>query len=345
MADQPSTSRLPTMDDVARAAGVSRTSVSRVFLGQSKVSQSTIRRVRQVAAELGYVPNMIASGLASGRSTTVGLLLRDAANPAYGLLFTQLQRAAHASGLNIISMTIADDERGRKQVAALDHLIGMQIAGLIVATGGVTSDQLVPFRARLPIIRAGRPEPNPDVHAVSYDEVAAGRSLAGMVADQGHQRVAVLLTDADASYPEWVRSSTISETLIGRGVAVTTLPVRVAGDQVAAALDLAAHGDVTAIMCPSDYRALDVVRGARARGLEVPGMVSITGCDGIMPGLDLIGLSTYRIAVEELARRAVTALCGLLSGPGPVIHEEVLGVLVPGRSSGPPPPSPPPRRP
>ncbi|MGD7733128.1 LacI family DNA-binding transcriptional regulator [Propionibacteriaceae bacterium G57] len=328
--------RQPTMDDVALAAGVSRTSVSRVFLGQSKVSRETIRRVREVADELGYVPNRIASGLASGGSSTVGLLLRDAANPAYGLLFTRLQREAHEAGLDIISMTIAEDHRGHKQVAALDHLIGMQVSALIVATGGVTSDQLDPFRSRLPIIRAGRPEPTTRVHAVSYDEVDAGHRLGSLVTGQGHRRVAVLHTEADESYPEWVRATAITEALGAGGAEVVTLPVRRVGDQVEAAVDLAARGTVSAIMCPSDARALDVLRALQGRGLSAPDDVSVTGCDGIMPGLDLIGLTTFRVAVEHLAHRAITNLVGLLSGDiDSVVHEEVAGTLVPGRTSGP----------
>lgn len=337
MAD-PSAARQPTMEDVARAAGVSRTSVSRVFLGQAKVSKETVRRVHEVAAELGYVPNRIASGLASGGSSTVGLLLRDASNPAYGLLFTQLQLEAHAAGIDIISMTIAEDLRGHKQVAALDHLIGMQVSALIVATGGVTSEQLDPFRERLPIIRAGRPEATTRVHAVSYDEVDAGRRLGSLVAGQGHRRVAVLHTSADGSYPEWVRARAITDALQAGGAEVVSLPVRQRADQVVAAVDLAVAGEVSAIMCPSDVRALEVLREVRARGLSAPEDVSVTGCDGIMPGLDLIGLTTFRIAVEELAQRAVKNLVGLLSGQiQSVVHEEVAGTLVPGTTSGPPP--------
>ncbi|MGO2361652.1 MAG: LacI family DNA-binding transcriptional regulator, partial [Brachybacterium tyrofermentans] len=132
------------LEDVAAAAGVSRTSASRVMLGQGKVSDRTRRRVLAVADELGYVTNVAASELASGGSSTVGLLLRDASNPAYGLLFSELQKAGHAAGVTLLSMTIKHDDQGRQQVASLHRLMGMRVAGLIVATGGVTSDQLEP---------------------------------------------------------------------------------------------------------------------------------------------------------------------------------------------------------
>ena len=126
-----------TMEDVAAEAGVSRTSVSRVLLGQNKVSDETRRKVRTAAARMGYVPNVMASELASRETKTIGLLLRDAANPAYGMLFTELQNAAHDEGLTLVSMTIGADDRGERQVASLHRLVGMRVAALIVATGGV----------------------------------------------------------------------------------------------------------------------------------------------------------------------------------------------------------------
>jgi DNA-binding LacI/PurR family transcriptional regulator len=95
------------------------------------------------------------------------------------MLFTELQKAAHDAGLTLVTMTISDDHRGQQQVASVHHLVGMRVAGLIVATGGVTSEQLRPFQRRTPIVRAGRPEPTGRIHALSYDEPDAGRRLAG----------------------------------------------------------------------------------------------------------------------------------------------------------------------
>lgn len=329
----------PTLEDVATAAGVSRSSVSRVMLGQKKVSEDTRRRVFTAADRLGYVPNVLASELASRATSTIGLLLRDAGNPAYGLLFTQLQEAAHAADLTLVSMTITADDRGRRQVASLHRLMGMRVAGLVVATGGVTSEQLEPFRTRIPIIRAGRPETTPHIHAVSYDEVHAGRALAAHVAAAGHRSVAVLVTAEASSYPEYVRATTMAAELAARGVRITPIPVAVAGDGVDHALDLARDGTVTAILCPSDLRQLDVLRGLAARGLSAPDDVSVSGCDGILPGADLLGLTTYRMPVETLATRTIAHLSTLIGAdpPAGVVQERLAGTLVPGRTVGAPP--------
>lgn len=323
-------SKQATMADVAELAGVSRASVSRVFLGQKKVSEATRKKVFAAAEKLGYVPNVMASGLASKENHTIGLLLRDASNPAYGLLFTELQRAAQDLELNLVSMTISIDRKNEKQIASLHHLLGMRVAGLIVATGGVPSEQLLPFHERVPIIRAGRPEPTGLIHAVSYDEDDAGRQLANFVADCGHREIAVIRTAAEASFPEWIRASTMLSTLQERGLRPAIVDVN-DNSGIDELLPLIQSGTVTAVMCPSDKRQLDVIRACHAAGLRVPEDVSITGCDGILPGVDLLGLSTYRIPVEDVALAAVSRITELISNPtNAIINDRYQGVLIPG---------------
>jgi LacI family transcriptional regulator len=321
-----------TLADVAREAGVSRTSASRVMLGQGKVTMETRRKVWAAAELLGYVPNVNASELASGGSNTVGLLLRDAANPAYGLLFTELQKAAHQADITLVTLTISNDDQGREQVSSLHRLMGMRVAGLIVATGGVTSAQLEPFRRRLPIIRAGRPETTADIHAISYDENDAGRQLANHVADRGHSHVAVLVTDESVSYPEHVRGAAMCSALADRGVRIQRFDVAEPLDGVDDAINAALRHEVTAIMCPTDARQLHVLRAAAAAALEVPRDVSVSGCDGILPGADLLGLTTLRIPVEEVAKRTISHMAHLVGDrptPG-VVQEQIRGELIPG---------------
>ncbi|WP_158408038.1 LacI family DNA-binding transcriptional regulator [Corynebacterium epidermidicanis] len=324
-----------TMSDVAERAGVSRASVSRVFLGQNKVSDTTRKRVLKVAADLGYVPNVMASSLASKEHNTIGLLLRDASNPAYGLLFTELQRSAQEQAMNLISMTISIDRSNEGQLNSLRHLLGMQVAGLVVATGSVPSEQLIPFHQKVPIIRAGRPEISAKIHAVSYDEEDAGRQLAAFVVGNGHRRIAVIRTAKETSFPEWIRAEAMITELAHRGITAHIIDV-VEGnghDQLRSKLF---DNRITAVMCPSDVRQLDVIRFCQALNLEVPEDVSVTGCDGILPGIDLMGLTSYRIPVEQVAQHAITELKNLLATEKPkaqpIITHRIAGELIPGRT-------------
>jgi DNA-binding LacI/PurR family transcriptional regulator len=302
------------------------------MLGQGKVTMETRRKVWAAADLLGYVPNVNASELAAGGSSAVGLLLRDAANPAYGLLFTELQKAAHQAGLTLVTLTISNDDQGREQVSSLHRLMGMRVAGLIVATGGVSSAQLEPFRRRLPIIRAGRPETTPDIHAISYDENDAGWQLANYVADRGHSDVAVLVTDELVSYPEHVRGTAMCSALAERGVRVHRFAVAQPLDGVDDAIDAALRHQVTAIMCPTDARQLHVLRAAAGAALNVPRDISVSGCDGILPGADLLGLTTLRIPVEQVAKRTIAHMASLVDNdPTPnVVQEQIRGDLIPG---------------
>lgn len=337
----------PTLEDVAVAAGVSKSTASRALLGQSRVSGATQHKVQDVARRLGYTPNVMAAQLARHTSTTIGLMLRDAANPAYGLLFTQLHEAAQRAGLRLLSSTIRPGwgDRGIEQLSSLQWLMGLRVSGLIVATGGVPSEDLLPFHEQIPIIRAGRPESAHEVHAVSYDEKRAARELVSHVIAQGHRKVAVVRSGEKVSYPEYVRASAMLEELGGYGVHGVDIPVTHTERGVERAVDLVEGREVSAVMCPSDMRQLEHIRGFQAAGLRVPDDVSITGCDGIIPGIDVMGLSTYRIGVEELADAVISNMRGLLhDAPEPthqqtpdVVRELIPGRLLPGRTVSPPP--------
>lgn len=328
-----------TISDVAAEAGVSRATATRALKGEGRFAEETRERILAISARLGYVPNTMAAELAAGRTGTVGLLLRDASNPAYGLLFSRLQEEAHGRRMDLVTTTIGADTAGEKQVGALQRLLGMRVAGLIVATGGVTSEQLAPFADEVPIIRAGRPETGDRIHAVSYDERRHGELLADHVIQLGHRRVAVTDTDSSASFPEHVRATAMLQRLRAAGADVVAVPVGPAADDgVADIIRMVGDSGITAVLASSDYRQLALLRAARAAGIDVPGHLSVTGCDGILPGGDLLGLTSVRIPVEPVARAAVESMARLLTGEltSTVVRETFVGSLVVGNTTAPP---------
>ncbi len=126
----------PTLVDVAQAAGVSRATASRVLLGRGRFSEASREAVEKAAAALGYVPNVMASDLASKNALpTVGLLLRDATNPAYGLLFSCLQEQARRHELTMVTMTVVGDPDNTLQMDSIRRLLGLRVRALVVATG------------------------------------------------------------------------------------------------------------------------------------------------------------------------------------------------------------------
>ena len=342
--------RQPTMEDVARAAGVSRSTVSRVFQNDgAKVSPDALIAVHEAASRLGYVHNLVASGLAMRRGHQLGLLVRDATNPAYGHLLAETNRAVERAGRTLISVTASRHDYGTEEVAGLRRLLGQRVAGVFVGTGVTAAEDIVETVTSVPMMIVGRPNEHPQIESISYDERAHGRRVAEEIAANGHRRIIALTAPLLYSRVFDLRIRSLVERCEELGIRVTPVDLLPVEKGVVRALDVAREECATCIACPVDYVALDLLRAAAARGLRVPEDLSTLGFDGLGDGLDLVGLATVRLPVEEVARRAVARMEELLvaaqedpedptGGAAPAVrHALVEGELVPGRTLGPTP--------
>lgn len=332
----------PTMDDVARTAGVSRATVSRVLAGTARVSESTEDKVLQAIKQLGYVPNRMAQSLATRSSGLVGLLLRDPRKAAYGLLHSELQQLSDRANLQLITVVPSSTEASAAEKQALQRLLGLRVDGLFVATGVIGPEDLAPFLSVVPVVSVGRPEAHDGVYGVSYDEVAHGHMTADMLLRHGHRDIAVLATAASVSVPESVRAEAIISRLRERGATVHRVEATTFGigaEHSHRMADMVREGTITAVAFPTDDRALDFLTIARKSGLRVPGDVSVIGMDGISPAMAMIGLASVRIPIEAVADRAVTVMGDLLEHRDslPIRHEKFRGHTVDGLTLGPPP--------
>lgn len=346
--------RPPTMLDVARAAGVSRSTVSRVFQNQGeRVSPDALIKVHEAAKRLGYVHNLVASGLAQRHGRQLGLLIRDATNPAYGHLHSEVNQAVEAAGRTLISVTAFRHDYGTAEVDGLRRLLGQRVAGVFVGTGVTAAEDLVETLTAVPMMIVGRPNTHPLIESVSYDERTHGRLVAERLAAAGHRRIAALTAPLLYSRVFDLRMRSLVERCRELGVHVEPVELLPVEAGVTRALDAAAADRLSAIVCPVDYVALDLLRAARARGTRVPEDVSVVGFDGVADGLDLIGLATVRLPVREVARRAVERMEELLiraqedpEGPPAALtetsesertarHALVVGDVIEGTSLGP----------
>lgn len=329
------------MDDVAARAGVSRATVSRVLSGRAKVSAHTRQSVLSAINELGYVPNLAASQLAGAPSPLVGLLLRDPRVPAYGLLHSALQQHTYEVGLQLVTAVPSVTQAAQYEELSLQRLIGLRVAGLFVSTGVIPSESLLPFISVVPVVSVGRAEPHPDINAVSYDEVGHAALLADAVIAHGHAHVAVVVPTKDVSIVESLRGQAIIQRLSERGVATKRVDVSefgVTGGGEQQVVRLVRRRSITAVMFTSDVRALQFMGVAASADIRIPQDISVTGCDGILPGVQQIGLCTVRLPVETVARRASDVMIQLVETPpgerGSARQELHTGVLLPGRSLG-----------
>lgn len=330
-----------TMQTVAREAGVSRATVSRVMSESANVDDAARKKVLAAVRKLGYVRNAAAAQLARRSSNLVGLLLRDAVNPAYALLQDHLLRQAHTYGLFMVTASTGQLDSAiypAEEVNILNRLLELRPSGLIIASGVIAAEEILPFATQIPTIVVPRPEPNETLHVVGYDEVANSTRIATEVARAGHRRVAVTLVPEACSRTENLRARTMVETLKAAGVSVTRLRGAKLLDDPAATfariMSGVDQGRYSAVMFCNDVRALRFIAEARRHDVAIPERVSVTGIDGTGLAGQVAELTTIRSPLEQVAAETMATMTRLIEADGQTepVKQLFPGTLVAGRT-------------
>ncbi|GAA3462338.1 LacI family DNA-binding transcriptional regulator [Saccharothrix longispora] len=308
-------SRQVTLQEVAKRAGVSLATASRVLNGSTRqVSEELRERVLDTARGLGYLPNASAQALARNSSVLVGLVVHDIADPYFSSIAAGVTRVAEAAGLVVVLGTTGRDPR--REVELVNTLRAHRARAVVIA-GSRTTDRAA--SARLAEEIAAFAEQGGRVACVSQAKLGAdtvvpanragARALARELAALGHRRFAVLggppgllaardrvagfkagLADADVPLPD---SHVVASGFTRDG-------------GYAAAGDLLAAGTgATCVFAVNDVMAMGAMAALRERGLRVPEDVSVAGFDDIPTLRDLVpALSTVRLPLEEMGERA-----------------------------------------
>ncbi len=275
-----------TIRDVARLAGVSAMTVSRVLNAKPRVADATRRRVEAAIAELGYVPNGLARGLTQRRSKSVAVIVPDIANPFFTLVVRGAEEVAWRAGYNVLlGNSHGDLDRER---ASIDGMVAFQVEGLIIAPAGDGSGSKLNAldRRHLPFVLVDRTIPGYHGDIVQGDGVSGARQLVDHLVALGHQRIA-LITESGAVSTARERLAGYTRALEDAGIAFDPrLVVETSAIDAAAARD-AAGGLLdlpqppTAIFAVNNIVALGVADAARARGLELPRDLGLVCFDDI----------------------------------------------------------------
>ncbi len=336
--------RGPAMTDVARLAGVSHQTVSRVLNDHPNVKEQTRLRVLAAMQQLGYRPNRAARALASGRSDQVGIVAQPSTLFGPASLLYAVEAAAVRSGYGVSVARVAALEAPSILEAVHRHLEHL-VDGIVVIVPLVSAAQAmreVPAEVPLVMIGGDRSESIP---TVGIDQVRGATEATQLLLDAGHSTVWHVSGPAD-SFDSIDRTEGWRSTLERAGAEV---PPIIAGDWSAAGgfeagKMLARIADVTAVFAANDQTALGVLRALHEQGRTVPDDVSVIGFDDTPEaGYFIPPLTTMRQHFEEVGRRALRMLVTQMEGQRDVPHELVPATLVQRRSVGPP-PSPPARR-
>lgn len=304
--------RETTLHDVARHVGVSPRTVSRVVNDEGGFSEATRHRVSAAIQELGYRPNLLARGLITRRSDTIGLVGTDMTDPFFPELADGVQRAANDVGLTMFfASTDGDVER---QAAVLDKLRSHGVDGVILFPAPGSRDQVRAFaRAGLSIVTVDDPMEGPHLAAVASDiEVGAALGVGHLVAT-GRSRIAMLAIDAGHGRRLRGYRSALpdgSEPIIEYGEATSV------GGAEAMARVLGRTPDVDAVFAFNDLMAIGALRVLHQQGRRVPDDVAVVGFDDIgLSSMVTPALTTVHLDRERVGREAVSCLRAMADDP------------------------------
>lgn len=311
-----------TLAEVARAAGVSASTVSRILNGTANVSATKREAVERIMLQLNYRPNVLARGLASGRTMSIGVLTQDISSPFYGEALRGIEQGLSGSGYH--PLFTSGHWHEQEETEAIDILLARKVDALIIL-GGVTPDErLREVASRVPLVALGRTLPDLASQCVRVDNREGAYLATQHLIELGHRCIAHLagvpshrdaqdrlegykaaLADARIEFdPELVMEGDFME---HSGYLATTRLVdgRKMFSAIFAANDQMAYGARLAL-----YR----------KGLRVPEDVSIIGFDDLPSSMYTSPpLTTVRQPTFDMGAAAARCVLGMLSGEPPYL--------------------------
>jgi LacI family transcriptional regulator len=183
----------PTISDIARAADVSMMTVSRAMNNKPGVSDAVRQRIQALADEMGYRPSMIARGLATRQTATIGLVVPDIANPFFAHIARGAEDAGYQRGYNLVLMNTAEDLD--REVAALDSLWQNEVDGVILCSSRLPVDELETYVERMPaavLVNRVLSSALPGVATINVNDALGAQQAVAHLASRQRTRIAIL---------------------------------------------------------------------------------------------------------------------------------------------------------
>lgn len=317
--------RAPGMHDVARRAGVSHQTVSRVLNGLPNVREETRERVTAAIAELGYRRNNAARALVTRRSSMIGVITSGSTLWGPSSTLIAVESAARAAGY-YVSLAGLGSVKNALVASAFEYFTDQAVEGIVViAPEAALAHAADPLVAKVPVVMvAADTQPSPGLHITSVDQEGGARLAVRHLLDQGHRSIVHVSGpmewfDAAARQRGWLREM--------EAAGLDPIPP-IPGDWTAASgyaagQLLASTTLPTAIFAANDLMALGVIRAFHDKAVSVPQQVSVVGFDDIPGSAHFIpGLTTVKQDFDALGRQCIDILLSALNGglddPAPI---------------------------
>jgi DNA-binding LacI/PurR family transcriptional regulator len=305
------------MRDIAKIAGVSSATVSRVINGLSTVRPATAERVQRVIDELKFIPNGSATTLKYGRSSTYGLIIPDITNPFFPEFIRSFEGILCDTNHNLLMATT--ESQALRMQKTIHRMLVSQVEGIVLLASEI---ETVPIEAvvnnRVPLVTMDRRLVGKGLSDVSVDSTRGMKAAVKYLYGLGHRKIGYIGGSAGPTISDH-RLTSFVRAMAERGLAVEERFLRegnyrISGGVAAMAELLQLPVPPTAILTANDLTAIGALRVIHKAGFSVPGDFSIVGFDDIeLSDIIYPPLTTLRLSRQELAKTFVGALEALLS--------------------------------
>jgi LacI family transcriptional regulator len=334
-----------TVRDVARKAGVSAMTVSRVVNDHRGVSAATRKKIEIAIAELDYAPSKMASGLSSSKSQLIGLIVPDVSNPFFAPIVRGAETAARRAGYRMLLCNSESDLRLEREYVT--DLVAHRVEGLLIAPVGDRSDAhlLKLVEAHFPLVLLDRQVPGIECDSVTLDNIHSAKQMTEHLIAVGHRRIA-FVTDAEAVSTGRERRQGLQEALANARIEFSeSLIFHGSADQLggyrAAQQILNLSERPTAVFTVNNMTAVGVMQALREANVRVPEEIALVCFDDVH---HLAVISPFLTVVDQPAETMANVAAQLLlerigriggknsrniSFPGKLIIRESCGVRLP----------------
>lgn len=293
-----------TIYDIARAAGVSPSTVSRALNKPGRINARTERRIRDVAEELGYRRNPMAGALPTGRTGTIGLIVSDVTNPVYFDLIHGAERVIASEGHTLV---LADAQESPDTESETAERLLLSVDGLLLVGSRLDDARILELAEHKPLVLVNRSVPG--LPGIVPDPLPGIRKALDHLASLGHRSIAFLSGPA-TSWMSGVRWETLLDEALRRDIGIVEIgpgiPTLEGGRQ---SLRRVRAARVTAVVAYNDLMAIGLLQAAKAADVDVPEDLSIIGFDDIFgSSLTTPTITTIRSPLDRVGEAAIRRL-------------------------------------
>ncbi|MFC4778397.1 catabolite control protein A [Paenibacillus sp. GCM10023252] len=299
-----------TIYDVAREASVSMATVSRVVNNNPNVKPATRKKVFEAIERLGYRPNAVARGLASKKTTTVGVVIPDISNAIFAEVARGIEDIANMYHYNIILCNA--DKKKDKEIRVINTLLEKQVDGLLFMGGAVTEDHLQAFKtANVPIVLCATTEENGEIPSVDINHEEAAYDAVTTLIAQGHTRIAMISGTLQDPSNGYARFHGYKRALEVAGIPYEDSLVRIGNYRYESGVEAMKYfielGErPSAVFAATDEMAIGAIHCIQDSSLKVPEDISVISVDNsrmasmVRPQLSTVAQPMYDIGAVSM---------------------------------------------